>query len=98
MTDTTPSPPDILTRLREHARSLILFGISPEPQLLLDAAAGLTRMEAKSAFCLSLGRHGRIIGDEIWELLTIVIRHTEVWVKCEAFDECALIAQYSFNS
>ena len=37
-------------------------------EMLLDAAAGLTRMEAESAFSLSLVRHGRIIGDEIWEL------------------------------
>jgi hypothetical protein len=37
-------------------------------KMLLDAAAGLTRMEAESAFSLSLVRHGRIIGDEIWQL------------------------------
>ncbi len=37
-------------------------------ELLLDAAAGLTRLEAESAFSLSLVRHGRIIGDEVWEL------------------------------
>ena len=41
---------------------------SAHREMLLDAAAGLTRMEAESAFSLSLVRHGRIIGDEIWEL------------------------------
>ena len=37
-------------------------------EMLLDAAAGLTRMEAESAFSLSLVRHGRIISDEVWQL------------------------------
>jgi hypothetical protein len=37
-------------------------------EMLLDSAAGLTRMEAESAFSLSLVRHGRIIGDEVWQL------------------------------
>ena len=37
-------------------------------EMLLDAAVGLTRLEAESAFSLSLVRHGRIVSDEIWEL------------------------------
>jgi len=36
--------------------------------LLLDAAAGLTRYEAEAAFSLSLVRHGRVQADAIWEL------------------------------
>lgn len=39
-----------------------------ERDRLLDAAAGLTRVEAESAFSLSLVRHGEITGDEIWQL------------------------------
>lgn len=36
--------------------------------LVLDAASGLTRMEAENAFSLSLVRHGRITPDSVWEL------------------------------
>ena len=35
---------------------------------LLDAAAGLTRMEAENAFALSLVRHGRLQPDVVWQL------------------------------
>lgn len=35
---------------------------------LIDAASGLTRAEAESAFSLSLVRHGRLAADEVWEL------------------------------
>jgi len=35
---------------------------------LLDAAAGLTRMEAENAFALSLVRHQRLKPDAVWEL------------------------------
>ena len=37
-------------------------------QTILDAAAGLTRLEAENAFSLSIVRHGRIEPDAIWEL------------------------------
>ncbi len=37
-------------------------------QTVLDAAAGLTRLEAENAFSLSLVRRGRIEPDAIWEL------------------------------
>ena len=37
-------------------------------QIILDAAAGLTRLEAENAFSLSLVRHGRIEPDAVWEL------------------------------
>jgi len=46
-------------------------GELPEgPQLdsVLDAAAGLTRYEAESAFSLSLVRHGRLTPDALWEI------------------------------
>jgi len=39
-----------------------------ELQTILDAAAGLTRLEAENAFSLSLVRHGRIEPDAVWEL------------------------------
>ncbi len=35
---------------------------------VLDAAAGLTRLEAENAFSLSLVRHGRITSEAVWEL------------------------------
>ena len=41
---------------------------SPLLQTVLDAAAGLTRLEAENAFSLSLIRRGRIEPDAIWEL------------------------------
>ena len=37
-------------------------------QTVLDAACGLTRLEAENAFSLSLVRHGRIEPEAIWEL------------------------------
>ena len=37
-------------------------------QTILDAAAGLTRLEAENAFSLSLVRYGRIEDGAIWEL------------------------------
>ena len=37
---------------------------------VLDAAAGLTRMEAENAFSLSLVRHGRVVPETLWELKT----------------------------
>ena len=40
----------------------------PLLQTVLDAAAGLTRLEAENAFSLSLVRHGRIEPNAIWEL------------------------------
>ena len=35
---------------------------------VLDAAAGLTRVEAENAFALSLVRHGRLAPEALWEL------------------------------
>ncbi|MDB5335836.1 MAG: ftsH2 3 [Planctomycetaceae bacterium] len=37
-------------------------------EIVLDAAAGLTRMEAENAFSLSLVRHSRITSEAVWEL------------------------------
>ena len=39
-----------------------------ELDAVLDAAAGLTRMEAENAFALSLVRHGRLAPDVLWEI------------------------------
>jgi hypothetical protein len=39
-----------------------------ELEAILDAAVGLTRMEAENAFSLSLVRHGRLTSEAIWEL------------------------------
>ena len=45
-----------------------------ELDLVLDAAGGLTRAEAESAFSLSLVRHGRIQPDAIWELKSQMLK------------------------
>lgn len=44
MTDETPSPPDILTRLREHVLHFIGLCMPETRQLLLDAAAEIDRL------------------------------------------------------
>ena len=41
---------------------------------VLDAAAGLTRLEAENAFSLSLVRHGRIEAETVWDAKTQGLR------------------------
>lgn len=64
-------PPD-RSQLAEIARGIATEDdeLPDEPNLttILDAAAGLTRLEAENAFSLSLVRHGRVTADAIWEL------------------------------
>ena len=59
-------------------------------QMVLDAASGLTRMEAENAFSLSLVRKQRIIVDAVWEL------------KCQMLKKSGLLQLYrgkeNFNS
>lgn len=59
-------------QLEEIVRSIAIEeGELPEEsrlQTVLDAAAGLTRLEAENAFSLSLVRLGRIEPDTVWEL------------------------------
>ncbi len=43
-------------------------------ETVLDAAAGLTRMEAENAFSLSLVREGRITSDAVWQLKTQTLK------------------------
>jgi len=50
--------------------------------MLLDAAVGLTRYEAESAFSLSLVRHGRIEPDAVWDL------------KCQTLKKTGLLQLY----
>jgi len=45
-----------------------------ELETILDAAAGLTRMEAENAFSLSLVRAERITADAVWELKTQTLK------------------------
>jgi hypothetical protein len=52
---------------------------------LLDAAAGLTRVEAENAFSLSLVRHGRLQADTLWEL------------KCQTLKQSGLVQLYRGN-
>jgi len=53
-----------------------------ELDMLLDAAAGLTRYESESAFSLSLVRHGRIVADAVWDL------------KCQTLKKSGLMQLY----
>lgn len=61
-------------QLREIAEGIgVEEGELPEGRELeqvLDAASGLTRAEAESAFSLSLVRHGKITPETTWELKT----------------------------
>lgn len=50
----------------------------PALQTVLDAAAGLTRLEAENAFSLSLVRHGRIEPEAIWELKAGMLKKSGV--------------------
>lgn len=43
---------------------------------VLDATAGLTRLEAENAFCLSLVRHGRLAPDVLWEIKSGMLKKT----------------------
>jgi hypothetical protein len=45
-----------------------------EQSRLLDAAAGMTRYEAESAFSLSLVRHGHLLVETLWELKSQVLK------------------------
>ncbi len=47
---------------------------SLEMETVLDAAAGLTRMEAENAFSLSLVRQSRITAEAVWELKTQTLK------------------------
>ena len=46
----------------------------PELETVLDAAVGLTRMEAENAFSLSLVREDRITADAVWEIKTQTLK------------------------
>ncbi|ADG68863.1 AAA ATPase central domain protein [Planctopirus limnophila DSM 3776] len=65
--------------LGEIARELVsdtpdLLPTGPAWNQLLDAAAGLTRIEAEGAFALSLTRHGNFQPEVIWELKAQLLR------------------------
>ncbi|HEY4259098.1 MAG TPA: AAA family ATPase, partial [Schlesneria sp.] len=53
---------------REIATEAAELPAGPELETVLDAASGLTRLEAENAFSLSLVRYGRITSEAIWEL------------------------------
>ncbi len=59
-------------QLRAIAESLVTEDPSALPAAhaghLIDAASGLTRSEAESAFSLSLVRRGHLAADEVWDL------------------------------
>ncbi len=56
--------------------------VGAELDMLLDAAAGLTRYESESAFSLSLVRHGRLTTDAVWDL------------KCQTLKKSGLMQLY----
>ena len=43
-------------------------------EALLDASAGLTRVEAENAFSLALVRHGRLVPEVLWEIKAGTLR------------------------
>ncbi|MCG6157268.1 AAA family ATPase [Rubinisphaera margarita] len=57
--------------------------------LLLDASAGLTRLEAENSFSLSLVRSGRLTPDSIWDLKASTLRKSgllQLYRSQENFD------------
>ena len=61
-----------------------------ELEQVLDAASGLTRAEAESAFSLSLVRHGQITPETIWELKTQMLKKSgllELYQGDASFDD-----------
>ena len=68
----------VRSELEEIARGIATEeGELPEESelhMILDAAAGLTRMEAENAFSLSLVRQGRVAPDAVWELKTQTLK------------------------
>ncbi len=61
----------------------------PVLETVLDAAAGLTRLEAENAFSLSLVRHNAVRADVLWELKSQTLRQSgllELHRGVESFD------------
>ncbi|QEG24799.1 AAA family ATPase [Mariniblastus fucicola] len=69
-----PSRDQLLEIARGIATEETELPTGSELDLVLDAAGGLTRAEAESAFSLSLVRHGRIQPDAIWELKSQMLK------------------------
>ncbi|TWU33817.1 AAA family ATPase [Novipirellula artificiosorum] len=67
-------------QLAEIARGVATEGNElpdgPEFEAVLDAAAGLTRLEAENAFSLSLVRHQCLRPPAIWEIKTQTLKHS----------------------
>eukprot|EP00913_Durusdinium_trenchii_P010881 g10210.t1 len=62
----------------------------PELNTVLDASAGLTRLEAENAFSLSLVRHSRITPPAVWELKSQMLKKSGLLTLhrgTESFDE-----------
>lgn len=58
---------DDLAKIAEETGTADEVPTGPEKDLLLDAAAGLTRYEAEGAFALSIVRSGKIMPQTVWE-------------------------------
>ncbi|HEU5116548.1 MAG TPA: AAA family ATPase [Isosphaeraceae bacterium] len=67
-------------QIEQIARSIAMEpGDLPEGDdlnMVLDAAAGLTRMEAENAFSLSLVRHGRVVPETLWQVKSGMLKNS----------------------
>jgi len=54
---------------------------------VLNAASGLTRLEAENAFSLSLVRHGRVTPEAIWELKAQMLKKSGLLSLCRSEDD-----------
>jgi hypothetical protein len=72
----------------------------PQLDAVLDAAAGLTRFEAESAYSLSLVRHGRLTPAALWEIKSGMLKKSGLLTLHrgqETFDQlCGLEAIKTF--
>lgn len=59
----------------------------PDLQKVLDAAAGLTRLEAENAFSLSLVRQGRISPETVWELKAQMLKKSGLLTLYQGQDD-----------
>ncbi|MEQ9380031.1 MAG: AAA family ATPase [Pirellulales bacterium] len=54
---------------------------------VLDAASGLTRLEAENAFSLSLVRHGQVTPEAIWELKSQMLKKSGLLSLCRSDED-----------
>lgn len=72
------------------------FPTGDERDRILDAAAGLTRLEAENAFSLSLVRHESIQADVVWELKTQALNNGGLLSLYRGADDFQTLGGLSF--